>query len=74
LQRINTGLRSDAISSAVRAAEADSAEGMLHLRLALVEGRGVVKDVAEGISWLKRAAQAGNENAQKLLKQNAIAW
>ena len=45
---------------------------MERLGRAYLHGRGVEKDLAEASRWLKKAAEAGNKYAQKLLANDAL--
>jgi TPR repeat protein len=41
-------------------ADGGSAEAMVDLGLRLVQGEGVSKDLADGVRWFQRAAEAGD--------------
>ena len=55
-----------------RAAEQDHPGGMYLLGLMYNYGRGVSQDINLAISWMKKAAQKGQQDAQKFLKENGI--
>jgi TPR repeat protein len=57
---------------AAHAAERGDPVGQYLLGVMLIEGDGITADEDAGIGWLRRAAAAGNERAEALLRDNDL--
>ncbi len=53
----------------LKSAKLNSPFGMSRVGFALIEGKGIEMDEEEGIGWLERAAESGDEEAQYYLYQ-----
>jgi TPR repeat protein len=52
-----------------KAAKAEYASAEYDLGACYIQGVGVGKDFSEGIKWIKRAAEHGDEKAQKIIEK-----
>jgi len=64
----------DPFSRLRKAAAEGNVGAMYHLGGMYADGRGVPRDGAKAVEWLRKAASKGHVGAQELLKEVGLDW